>query len=87
MPSNEVENDSTNRTMSSTSSLTLSAAIAKEMSSISKALIRKTIHEVAKRDKHPDGHGTQRWVCKPEALLLVEKSAQDIKVNIIHTYN
>lgn len=35
---------------------------------VSKTQTRKRITEIADKEKHVDGHGTVRWVCKKEFL-------------------
>jgi hypothetical protein len=48
---------------------------------VSKVYLRNKIQEIASREKHVDGYGTARWVCKPEFLLEAENDGTAGKVS------
>ena len=48
---------------------------------VSKVYLRNKIQEIASREKHVDGYGTARWVCKPELLLQAENDGTAGKVS------
>ena len=51
-----------------------------------KAHIEKRIKEIAKKEKHPDGHGSMRWVVASEFLALMPevRIAQCLSLVVCH---
>ena len=49
-----------------------------------KAHIEKRIKEIAKKERHPDGHGSMRWVVFPELLAA---HAVEVKINDLNVCN